>query len=43
MLSKQNEAHAHILMDHQAPYCRSTQLFKSVLNQSVDPALKEKF
>ncbi len=32
MLSNQNEAHAHILMEHQAPQCRSMQLFKSVLN-----------
>lgn len=32
MLSGKREAHAHILMDHQAPNCRSMQLFKSALN-----------
>lgn len=32
MLSGRHEAHAHVLMDHQAPYCRSMQLFKNVLN-----------
>ncbi len=32
MLSDKSEAHAHIFMDHQSPYCRSHQLFKSVLN-----------
>lgn len=31
MLSDKREAHAHILMDHQAPNCRSYQLFKNVL------------
>jgi Fe-S cluster assembly protein SufD len=34
MLSKNHEAHSHILMEHQAPYCRSNQLFKSVLNDA---------
>lgn len=32
MLSDKREAHAHVFMDHQAPYCRSYQLFKNVLN-----------
>lgn len=32
MLSEKREAHTHIFMDHQAPCCRSYQLFKSVLN-----------
>jgi Fe-S cluster assembly protein SufD len=32
MLSDKREAHAHIFMEHQAPFCRSFQLFKSVLN-----------
>lgn len=32
MLNGKNEAHAHIFMDHQAPNCRSFQLFKTVLN-----------
>lgn len=31
MLSGNHEAHAHILMEHQAPHCRSMQFFKSVL------------
>lgn len=31
MLSDKREAHVHVLMDHQAPHCRSYQLFKSVL------------
>lgn len=34
MLSDNNEAHAHILMDHQAPHCRSMQFFKSVLSDA---------
>lgn len=32
MLNGKREAHAHVLMDHQAPYCRSMQLFKGALN-----------
>lgn len=32
MLKEKREAHAHVFMDHQAPNCRSYQLFKSVLN-----------
>lgn len=32
MLSDKSEAHSHIFMDHQAPHCRSYQLFKNVLN-----------
>lgn len=32
MLSNKREAHTHVLMDHQAPHCRSMQLFKGVLN-----------
>lgn len=32
MLADSKEAHAHILMDHQAPNCRSMQLFKGALN-----------
>lgn len=31
MLSGKNEAHAHVLMDHQAPHCRSLQLYKNAL------------
>ncbi len=32
MLKERKEAHVHVLMDHQAPNCRSMQLFKGVLN-----------
>lgn len=31
MLSAKQEAHTHIVMDHQAPNCRSMQLYKNVL------------
>lgn len=34
MLGDKNEAHAHILIDHQAPNCRSMQMFKGVLSDS---------
>jgi len=32
MLSEKREAHTRVLIDHQAPNCRSMQLFKGVLN-----------
>lgn len=32
MLGGKKEAHAHVLIDHQAPYCRSMQLFKGALD-----------
>jgi Fe-S cluster assembly protein SufD len=32
MLSGQNESHTHVTIDHQAPNCRSMQLFKGALN-----------
>lgn len=32
MLNEKNEAHTHVLMDHQAPHCRSMQLYKGVLD-----------
>ena len=32
MLNDRNEAHVHVLMEHQAPHCRSMQLYKGVLN-----------
>lgn len=32
MLSDKREAHTHVLMEHQAPFCRSMQLYKGVLN-----------
>ncbi len=33
MLSKKDEAHTHVLLEHQAPHCRSFQLFKNVLKE----------
>jgi len=33
-LSDKREAHTNILIDHQAPYCHSLQLFKGVLNDT---------
>jgi len=32
MLDEKREAHTHVLIEHQAPHCRSMQLFKGVLN-----------
>lgn len=32
MLDHKNEAHVHVLVDHQAPNCRSMQLFKGALS-----------
>lgn len=32
MLSQKREAHTHVIVDHQAPFCRSSQLYKGVLN-----------
>lgn len=32
MLSQKNESHVHVLVDHQAPNCRSMQLFKGALS-----------
>lgn len=34
MLDSNRESHVHVLMDHQAPHCRSNQLFKGVLNDA---------
>jgi Fe-S cluster assembly protein SufD len=34
MLKKKREAHVHVLLDHQAPHCRSMQLFKGALNDT---------
>lgn len=31
-LNGKKEAHTHVVMDHQAPYCRSMQLYKGVVN-----------
>lgn len=32
MLDEKREAHTHVLIDHQAPHCRSMQLFKGALS-----------
>ena len=32
MLDEKREAHTHVIVDHQAPHCRSMQLYKGVLN-----------
>lgn len=32
MLANKNEAHTHIVIEHQAPHCRSLQLFKNVVS-----------
>jgi ABC-type transport system involved in Fe-S cluster assembly, permease component len=34
MLAGKNEAHTHVLVDHQAPHCRSMQLYKGALNDT---------
>ncbi len=31
LLKGKNQAHCHVIMQHEAPYCKSMQLFKSVL------------
>jgi len=42
MLSGKNEAHTHVLIDHQAPRCRSMQLFKGALNDTSHSAFEGK-
>lgn len=42
MLSDNLEAHANILIEHQAPHCRSMQLFKSVLDESSHSSFEGK-
>ncbi len=32
LLKEQREAHVHVLMDHQAPHCRSMQFYKGIAN-----------
>ena len=32
MLSGHNQAHVHVMIDHQVPNCRSTQLFKGIVD-----------
>lgn len=42
MLSGKREAHTHVIMDHQAPFCRSSQLYKGVLNDSSHSSFEGK-
>jgi len=42
MLNGKDEAHSHVLMDHQAPHCRSLQLFKGVLNDTSHSSFEGK-
>lgn len=42
ILSNQNEAHTHVLVEHQAPNCTSMQLFKGVLNNTSKSSFEGK-
>lgn len=42
MLSDKREAHTHVLIDHQAPNCRSLQLYKGVLNDFAKSSFEGK-
>lgn len=42
LLDGKKEAHTHVLMNHKAPYCRSNQLFKGVLNGSSQSSFEGK-
>lgn len=42
MLSGKREAHTHVIMDHQAPLCRSLQLYKGVLNDFAHSSFEGK-
>lgn len=42
MLSENKEAHTHVLMDHQAPFCRSMQRYKGVLNDASESSFEGK-
>lgn len=42
MLLGKNEAHTHVLVEHQAPYCRSMQLFKGALNDTSHSSFEGK-
>jgi Fe-S cluster assembly protein SufD len=42
MLDGKNEVHHHVLVDHQAPNCRSMQLFKGALNGTSRSAFEGK-
>ncbi len=42
MLKDKAEAHTHVIVDHQAPHCRSMQLFKTVLNDFAHSSFEGK-
>lgn len=42
MLKGKKESHVHVLVDHQAPLCRSLQLFKTALNDFSKAAFEGK-
>lgn len=42
MLKGKNESHTHVLVDHQAPLCRSMQLFKGVLSDTSHSSFEGK-
>lgn len=42
VLDDVREAHTHVLIDHQAPHCRSFQLFKGVLNDASKSSFEGK-
>jgi Fe-S cluster assembly protein SufD len=42
MLAEDKEAHTHVLMDHQAPNCRSMQRYKGVLNDASESSFEGK-
>lgn len=42
VLKGNRESHTHVLMDHQAPDCRSTQLFKAVLDDAAHASFEGK-
>ncbi|MEI8364854.1 MAG: Fe-S cluster assembly protein SufD [Parachlamydiaceae bacterium] len=42
ILAEKNEAHTHVLIDHQAPHCRSLQLFKGALRDTSHSAFEGK-
>ena len=42
ILDGNHEAHTHVLIEHHAPYCRSNQLFKGVLNGTSQSSFEGK-
>lgn len=42
ILSEKNHAHAHVVMEHAAPYCRSMQKFKGVVSKEAQSSFQGK-